>query len=328
MIVGVPNHHDLYETATGWMNLAWSIAIDEASTFREIEFIFDDIRKEHGQDKAQEEIDKYWRAKTLNLNNSISLLQQSLEIFLKAKIAEISPYLLIAGDPQSWPFINTSGQVDFSEFKTIDAIQLPRAAKIVSSTAISDGFFQIYARLRQVRNKIVHLNASSINAEVGKILTDILNAHKSLFPHEEWISFRRRYLESTGEYGDEEGLYIGDNYTNDKICGELTTTIAEVSPKIARNMFGYDKRKTSLRCPTCLERRVKGIEEEWRFAQVKNNNTIKCAACLSIYTIDEYKIKIVEYFGYLGKEEQAAIASETNKELRNCRIRHGAVAEP
>jgi NAD-specific glutamate dehydrogenase len=98
MIVGVPNHHDLNETATGWLNLAWDITIQEAETFQEIEFMFQEIED---KTKAEEAIAQHWRAKRLKLNNAISLLQQSLEIFMKGKIAEVSPFLLIAGDDES-----------------------------------------------------------------------------------------------------------------------------------------------------------------------------------------------------------------------------------
>jgi hypothetical protein len=82
----------------------------------------------------------------LKLNNAISLLQQSLEIFLKAKIAEVSPFLLIAGDPQSWPSPNKLGQVEFSDFRTLDAAHLCRSARIVS-TGLTDQFVQFYTRL-------------------------------------------------------------------------------------------------------------------------------------------------------------------------------------
>jgi hypothetical protein len=69
----------------------------------------------------------YWRARTYRLNNAISLLQQSLEIFLKARIAEVSPFLLISGEPDRWPKRNSAGDVDFSDFRTLDAVQLCKA---------------------------------------------------------------------------------------------------------------------------------------------------------------------------------------------------------
>ena len=54
MIVGVPNHHDLNETATGWLNLAWDIVTHEAETFQEIEFSFREVEEQHGKAKAEQ----------------------------------------------------------------------------------------------------------------------------------------------------------------------------------------------------------------------------------------------------------------------------------
>src|SRR6266404_8514867 len=148
MITGIPDHNELMETATGWLNLAWEIVIGEAERFQEIEFLYDEIEEREGHDVAEQAINQHWSAQRLKLNNAISLLQQSLEIFLKARIAEVSPFLLVAGDPQSWPSINKSGDVDFAEFKTLDATHLCRAARIVSATPIPEQFVQFYTRLR------------------------------------------------------------------------------------------------------------------------------------------------------------------------------------
>ena len=141
MIVGVPDHLVLKETAIGWMNLAWDTAIDEARTFQDVEFVTMVLRKSRA-DVANTAIAKHWREQLL-LNNAFSLLQQSLEIALKAKIAEVSPFLLMAGDPRSWPKpkdgVNT---IDFSNFRTIDAVQLCGAVNTVSATPL-EGFHRI-----------------------------------------------------------------------------------------------------------------------------------------------------------------------------------------
>jgi hypothetical protein len=313
MIVGVPDHKDLNDTATGWMNLAWEFAITEAERFQETAFVYDEIESEHGPLKANQLIEEHWRAKRLILNNSISLLQQSLEIFIKAKIAEISPYLLIAGDPQSWPSLDNSGVVDFSDFKTIDATHLCRAAKIVSSSSLSDNFLQIYTRLRKERNKIMHLNAVRMKAEVGRIILDILSAHNSLFPDDTWVEFRRRHIEALGEYSDKEGIFDAEDYTNDKICHEVTAAISELKPSEVKLFFCYDKRKKALRCPRCLELRTS--DDEWRFAQKQVGGHIKCMVCLSTYSKDEYERAVINYFGYLDKAELAEVANETKKDL-------------
>ncbi len=253
MITGVPDHTELTETATGWINLAWNIAIDEAISFQDAEFLYDEIAERDGREVAERAVNQHWNAQRLKLNNAISLLQQSLEIFLKARIAEVSPFLLIAGDPQSWPSVGKSGNVDFAEFKTLDAIHLCRAARIVSTTPLSEDFVQCYTRLRKERNKIVHLNAGNTKAEVHAVILDILEAHRLLFPGQPWVGFRTKYLKSTEEYSDKEGLFSGDDYTHDCICREINAALNELSSRHRKLYFQYDQRKKRLECPRCLE---------------------------------------------------------------------------
>ena len=103
MIVGVPTHIHLMETATGWMNLAWELIVAESQSLDEIGEIWTDEPGVWTREEIETELIDYLRSRRLHLNNAISLLQQSLEIFLKAKIAEVSPFLLIAGEASSWP---------------------------------------------------------------------------------------------------------------------------------------------------------------------------------------------------------------------------------
>lgn len=316
MITGVPDHHELNETATGWINLAWDIVISEAANFQDVEHLYAEVEERDGREVAERAINQHWSAKRLRLNNAISLLQQALEIFLKAKIAEVSPFLLISGDPQSWPSNGKSGKVDFAEFRTLDSAHLCRAARIVSSTPLTDKFVQFYTRLRMERNKIIHLNAGSIRAEVSSVIIDILEAHHHLFPDEPWVEFRTKYLNSTGEYWDKEEIFTGDNYTHDKIAREIDAALNNLKPQYAKLYFGYDRRKRGLRCPKCLELRSGGEDQEWEFAQKQADGTIKCIACLSVYTKDEYEKQMIEYFGYLDAAEQAAIAAEVRRDLR------------
>jgi len=298
MIIGIPDQNELMETATGWLNLAWDVVINEADKFQEVEFLYHEIEEREGREIAERAVNQHWNAQRLKLNNAISLLQQSLEIFLKARIAEVSPFLLIAGDPQSWPSIDSSGSVDFAEFRTLDAIHLCRAARIVSATPLSEQFVQFFTRLRKERNKIAHLNATSMKAEAHAIILDILEAHRLLFPNQLWVEFRKGYLDSMGEYSDKEGLFTGDDYTNDKICDEIETALAELSPQHGKLYFQYDHRKKGLRCPRCLE--LRHGDNESRFAQKRKDGRIRCIACLSVYSKDDYADAVVKYFEYLG----------------------------
>jgi hypothetical protein len=304
MIVGVPDHHILKETAIGWMNLAWDSAIDEARQFQDAEFLYEDIEKEHGADVAKAAIEKHWRAKQLLLNNAFSLLQQCLEIALKAKIAEVSPFLLIAGDPRTWPKAKDGTNIiDFSNFRTIDAVQLCGAVNTVSATPLSKEFTEFYDRLRQSRNKIAHLNASAIIIEVKSLLVDILTAQKHLFPDVRWTTFRNDYLRSTEQFDDKDNLFSGDDYTPDVMAREVHTALQALDSDHLQEFFIFDDSEEAYRCPHCLAGRNES-DDEREFVQFAGSDRMQCILCLSSYTVAEYKQAIIDYFGYLDPKDQ------------------------
>jgi hypothetical protein len=313
MIVGVPDHHILRETAIGWMNLAWDTAIGEARNFQDAEFLYEGIEKEHGADVAHTAIAKHWRAKQLVLNNTFSLLQQSLEIALKARIAEVSPFLLIAGDPRSWPKPKDgSNLIDFSSFRTIDAVQLCRAVNALSATPLSKDFTEFYDRLRQSRNKIAHLNASAIIIEVKALLVDILTAQKHLFPDVRWTMFRHEYLRSTEHYEDKDNLFNGDDYTPDVMTSEVKTALQALDSHHLKEFLFFDDSSNAYRCPNCLEGRNQS-DDESEFVQLTGPDSMQCIVCLSSYSVADYKQAIIEYFGYLDPKDQADIKKELDE---------------
>jgi hypothetical protein len=313
MIVGVPDHHILKDTAIGWMNLAWHTAIKEARSFQYIAFRYEEIEQEHGSDVAKTAIAKHWSAKQLVLNNAFSLLQQSLEIALKARIAEVSPFLLIVGEPGSWPKANDgSNVIEFSRFRAIDAVQLCDAVNSVSAAPLSNEFVELYDRLRQSRNKIANLNASPILTKVKSLLIDILTAQKHLFPDIRWTTFRCEYLQSTGRYHDADNLFSGGDYTSDVMASEVKTALQALDSRLLKEFFFFDDAKKAYRCPHCLEERNQS-DDEHEFVQFVGPDSMQCIVCLSNYSVADYKGAIIEYFGYLGAKDQDATKMELDK---------------
>lgn len=122
MITGVPEFEQLDFTARSWVNLAWRVAIEEVIDFN---MLFDIAYvEEEYEEQRNRAFQVFWENASFRLNNSLSLLQQGIEISLKARIARVSPFLLIAGDPQSWSKVDADGNVDFSDLRTIDATHL------------------------------------------------------------------------------------------------------------------------------------------------------------------------------------------------------------
>lgn len=315
MITGVPNHSQLNETAVGWLNLAWEITIDEVMTFHEVEGAAQEIEESLSIEKSDAAIRKFQQAAQYKLNNAISLLQQSLELFLKARIAETSPFLLISGDPQTWPRPDKDGNVEFANFRTLDAVQLCRAVSTVSASPLPDAFVQFYDRLRKVRNRIAHLSAGILRAEAKTIIVDILTAHAYLFPPQRWVEFRKRYLASTGAYSDDDIIFDGEDHSHDRLTEEIAAAFDELSPQEVKKFFHYDAHKRGYRCPKCLELRTSGSDREWPFAQKRKDGHIECVACMTAYTVAEYKEAIQEFFGYLDKNERQEIAKELEEDF-------------
>jgi hypothetical protein len=123
MISDVPSHAELDETATAWMNLSWEVTVRSLQQFDNIEDHLADLT-EFSSSAIDTYKNDFWQRQRYQLNNSVALLQQSVELFLKARIAEVSPFLLIAGQPQSWPTVGSNGNRSFHDFRTLDATQL------------------------------------------------------------------------------------------------------------------------------------------------------------------------------------------------------------
>jgi hypothetical protein len=250
------------------------------------------VDKENPTETATARAESYWHAQRYKLNNATALLQQSLELFLKARIAEVSPFLLILGDPQSWKKPKAGGAIDFSSLRTLDAVHLCKVADTVCASQLPEKFCQFYGRLRTTRNKITHLNAGNLRVEAGHVVLDILTGFKLLFPGESWVDFRRKYMMSTGQYAPSDDY--SEDVTHSSLIPELVAAINVIAPRHIWEFFQYDTKKRGMRCPECRDRRTKWDDFEPTFAQRQKNGTIRCIACATTYTADDYAAKMSE----------------------------------
>lgn len=312
MIVGVPDHALLNATAIGWMNLAWDITIGEAADFKEAEFLYQELEDRDGPNVATLAIEKHWRAKQLTLSNAVSLLQQSLEIALKARIAEVSPFLLIAGDVRSWPQPKDGNDVEFSQFKTIDASQLYDAAKIVSEKRFNAGLKKFYDRLRTARNTIVHLDGGGLKIEVGAILAEIITAQRYLFGPQKWPAFRLAHLNATEQYADNDAIFSGDDYTGNAMAREMETALAILNSQQRREFFGFNDSKRAYSCPECRYH-LEDSDHYCGFVQAIGPDRLQCIVCEKLYSVDDYKDEALPYYEGMGPGEFAEIIRDLDE---------------
>src|SRR5215469_15385811 len=80
-----------------------------------------------------------------DLQLAYTLIQQSQEIALKAKICAMSPFLLLLGsDVRTWP----KTDADFAQFRTIDASDLIKVVNTICPQGISSHFANLYQQIR------------------------------------------------------------------------------------------------------------------------------------------------------------------------------------
>ena len=85
-----------------------------------------------------------------------------------------------------------------------------------------------------------------------------------------------------------------EDFTHSNFVRELVATINVLEPRFIREFFQYDPRKKGMCCPECLIRRAKGDDFEPTFAQRQKDGTIRCIACATTYTANDYAAKMKE----------------------------------
>lgn len=293
MITDVPTTEELRETGIGWLHLAWETAIQSMRSYVEHVEYYDEFVKDNSEDDDADEAlpvaqqVAFWSAQRFKLNNALSLLQQSMEILLKSRIAATSPYLLIDGS------VPTSGKdVSFDDLKTIGAAKLCGVVATVSGP-LPPGFVDFFERVRKQRNRIAHLREGTLRLEVGSILKDILEGYAFLFPGERWLMERRRFLiETEGPLQSPSD----DNPTHSVLLGELRLVIEAIDAESTMRFFHYDKSSGGLRCPNCQLFTASWDDVVPSFAFRTQAGKVECAACEATYEPAEYEREAAESF--------------------------------
>jgi hypothetical protein len=129
MLTNIPTADGMEQIALRLYFTAWNHVITIIGEMLETDVLSFSVA--HGHIKPDgdniEDIDEYITRAQSDLQIAYTLIQQSQEISLKAKICEISPFLLLLGtDVRTWP----SSDADFTRFRTLDAADLVKVASL------------------------------------------------------------------------------------------------------------------------------------------------------------------------------------------------------
>ena len=256
MITDIPTSDDYDRTGNELLLSAWDKAISLL-----IERLDSDLE--------DEDVEDYFNSIQTDLRSATALIQQGIEFYLKGRICEVSPYLLINARPDSWPRDCAKNDIPFSTFRTLDAQDLAKVVNTVCDERLSDEFITWFTVLREKRNKIMHSARGTPLLTEIEVARMVLEATHLLHKGRSWMEVRKTSLINSTEnilmrdHDVEEVVHAA--YDLRKIQREFVTAVDSLTPAESIRYFAFDKKKKRYLCSNCL-----GLREREYFFELKD----------------------------------------------------------
>ena len=270
MIRDIPTREDFQEQGMALLNLAWDTVIELLLNYRDAE--------EWDEIVDYEQTEHYLKASQKPLAIATALIQQGTELLVKAAIAEVSPFLLIAGNPQSWPRKCDTNDTSFSAFRTADAEDLIRIHDTVAATRLTEAFTRQFSEMRRVRNTVFHSVDRNLRFSEKDILLSILTVTSELHGPNKWMADPEQYLESTPS-----AAFATEGHGSN-LVREFQLLIDLLGNADLTQHFGFNKKQRRYLCPECWRTcREFYPDLEPRTAQLAPNSptskSVYCVVC-------------------------------------------------
>lgn len=235
----MPTPQDFFDSGIELFDFAWN-------TVAELILSFAVATADFGVEEAEVSQD-YWAAAKRRLTTSLAVTHQGVEFILKGKIAEVTPYLLLADSPSRWPSPYDGHQLTFAEFKTVDAQDLIRLHDTVQAQQLHGEFVTIFNTLRTKRNSISHSVDKRLQVHTTEVIETILYLHNTLFPQRNWANVRATFIDN---YPD---AALGSEFSRNYACRELHSVFGLLSGSDVKRYFGIDQKQRLYLCPACMD---------------------------------------------------------------------------
>jgi hypothetical protein len=168
-----------------------------------------------------------------------------VEFLLKGRVAQVSPYLLITQDPKDWPKPDNRGEIDFSLFRVVDAIHLPRICEAISGQKLPAQLKNEYDRLRRLRNRALH-SVGKLDFKPAELFAIVLRFYKFLFPTSSWFADRSKYLENS-----QQAVLDSPIWVQAQLAQEALRLIDSLDKTECLELLEFDKSRRRYLCPFC-----------------------------------------------------------------------------
>lgn len=284
MIVSAPTADELNDVSLRLYFSAWSSLIEIWSDF---ELTFEGFGP--GKSSAwKDEWQDYLVASQSEMQSIFSIVQHSNELALKAMICEVSPYLLLIGNDLKLN-VNPSTDLRFTDFRTIDAVDLPAAVNNFCPRKLTQQFVQTYDDIRGFRNKFVHLGHSDRRFDPFELLHSLIAIYSELWPQRNWLRDRVDFA------SEERKAYFSDGKhfsVHADIMYEQEYNIELFTKSEFKTVFGEEKSRRRYFCFDCLDEATTGWSDFDRetaktaFISRSDNQQIRCAMCETSFIVE------------------------------------------
>ncbi len=238
MMSHVPSPDEYFEAGREVLNFAWAVCLEPILELK-------DYSRFEPVDSRDYE--RYWLVERRSQTIASTLVQQANEFYLKGKIAEVSPFLLLADSPRKWPLSKPGVPANFSDLRTIDAQDLVKALESASGAVLSPEFRNRFESMRKQRNAGIHSTGKALRFEPAELVESILFVQSELFPDEDWVKVRGRFLENSRQ------VQLGDyEWVTNILCREIQAAIELLSPSLVKRYLKVFEVGSSVYVPRVL----------------------------------------------------------------------------
>ena len=280
MIKNIPDAADFNRAAKASFFAGWNELMHILADF-EMSFPPND----DGTEAWPEERMEYLQHCQAEFEKVVSHAAQANELALKSRVCAVSPYLLILGNEPKFKI--TQESLDFSELRTVDAVDLPAVVNTVCSEKLPVKFHERYSKIRKLRNRITHQGAAGAILKQDELVSLLAEQYADLWPQKRFLQDWFRYLSSTRFSFFHDGKWSTAGM-------ELVETLGVFFRTTKNNQIialtGSAKNKRRYACCNCYYGEAIGntgeVLEGFRTAYLVDETTLHCHLCDSKVAVD------------------------------------------
>lgn len=282
MILNPPTAEGLNDAALSLHFSTWQTLVSIITDFQE-NFESESLPNEPESMWADEWVE-YVTAAQSDIRPVLTLLQQSNELALKARLCSVSAFLLLIGADTR--FKSSAKDLEFDDLPTLNAVELPGAVNTLTPTPISEKFLTKYTELRKTRNKIMHLGLATVEFDPFDLLHDLIAIYCELWSDRAWLQDRLAFG------GRGASVFFDDGRHWSIAAGvmlEWDFAAALMTGAEFKRLFGFAKSKRRYVCLNCFENATTKWSDynfsEIGTAHLSSKTELFCLMCQSEYSV-------------------------------------------